>query len=89
MVFTRIANVGNSVSYNARTSFKILVAFWLLSMVVIVFAYTGVLTSLLSVPKLEPTVNTVENLANDGKLRMTIEKKTLNGRELLVLRTNQ
>ncbi len=53
-------------------------------MVVLVFAYTGVLTSLLSVPKLEPIVNTVDDLAEGGKLRITIEKNTQTSREFLV-----
>ena len=42
-------------------------------MVVLVYAYTGVLTSLLATPKLEPTVNTWEELAYGGKLRLTTE----------------
>ena len=75
---------GNSVSYDARTSFKILVGIWLLCMVVLVFAYTGVLTSLLCVPKLEPIFNTVEDLAEGGKLRITIEKNIQLHREFLV-----
>ncbi len=77
-------HIGNVVSYNVRTSFKILVGIWLLSMVVLIFAYSGVLTSLLSVPKLEPTVNTLEDLVKGGQLRITIEKNVHMSREFLV-----
>ncbi len=77
--------LGNTVSYGARTSFKILVGIWLLCMVVLVLAYTGVLTSLLTVPKLEPIVTTVDELVDDGKLRITLEKNIQMSREFLVV----
>ncbi len=54
-------------------------------MVVLVFAYSGVLTSLLTVPKLEPIVNTVEELIESGKLRITIERNIQISREFLVV----
>ena len=46
---------------------------WLLVMVVITNAYTGTLTAFLTVPKLEPTVNTLEELAVGGKFKLTVE----------------
>jgi len=54
-------------------------------MVVLVLAYTGVLTSLLTVPKLEPIVTTVDELVDDGKLRITLEKNIQMSREFLVV----
>jgi len=53
-------------------------------MLVLILAYSGVLTSLLSVPKLEPTVNTLEDLVKGGQLRITLEKNVHMSRELLV-----
>ena len=50
-----------------------MVALWLLSMVVLVNAYIGTYTANLAVPKLEPTVETLEELAASKKLKMTIE----------------
>ena len=50
-----------------------MVALWLLSMVVLVNAYIGKYTANLSVPKLEPTVDTLEDLAASRKLKMTAE----------------
>ena len=43
-------------------------------MLVLTLAYSDVLTSLLSVPKLEPIVNTLEDLVKGGQLRITLEK---------------
>ncbi len=43
-------------------------------MVVLINAYSGVLTSLLTVPKLEPIANTVKELVSSDELRFTTEK---------------
>ena len=50
-----------------------MVALWLLSMVVLVNAYIGTYTANLAVPKLEPTVDTLEDLAASKKLKMIVE----------------
>lgn len=75
---------GNSVSYEAPTSFRILVAPWLMGMVVFIYAYTGVLTSILSVPKLEPIINSVEELATKSQFKLTIEKNAALTSDFLV-----
>ena len=43
-------------------------------MIVLINAYFGVLTSLLTVPKLELIVNTIEEVAKSNVLRVTVEK---------------
>jgi len=65
---------GTYISYEVRTSFKIFVGVWLLCMVVLINAYSGVLASLLTVPKLDPIANTMNELLESKVLRVTIEK---------------
>ena len=54
-------------------------------MVVLVNAYTGVLTSLLAVPKWEPIVQTLDDVAASPHLRLTVEKATVPAQEYLVM----
>lgn len=75
---------GNSVPYTSRIPLRILLICWLLSMVVVINAYFGVLTSLSTIPKLEPTVDTLDQLATNRKLRVTAEKGGLLANSLLV-----
>ena len=56
-----------------RFLFRLMLALWLLSMVVLVNAYIGRYTANLAVPKLEPTVDTLEDLAASKKLKMIVE----------------
>jgi len=74
---------GYLVPYQSPKSFKILVGFWLISMVALINAYTGVMTALLTVPKLEPIVNTLEESVAQGRL-VTIQKDTVMSRIILV-----
>lgn len=53
-------------------------------MVVVVYAYTGVLTAYLTLPKLEPTVDTFEQLASSRRFRITVEKDTLLANQIMV-----
>ncbi len=60
-------------------------------MVVLVNAYSGVLTSLLTVPKLEPIVNTLQELVEREDLGfggVTIEIDSMVTKELLVNKSN-
>ena len=61
-----------------------MLALWLLSMVVLINAYIGIFTARLAVPKFEPTVNTLEDLAASKTLRMTIELNSDIGLKSLV-----
>ena len=67
---------GNSFSYATKTALRIAGTAWLLSMIVVIYAYSGVLTSLLAVQKLEPTVDTLDQLVAGGKFQLTMEKNS-------------
>jgi len=68
-----------------RTSFKIMTGIWLLSIVVIINAYSGVLTSLLTVKKLKPIAETLKDVAESKELRVTCEKSSSLAAIFLVL----
>ena len=68
-------NEGNTIPYQAKTSYRILVGLWLLCMVVLVNAYAGVLTALLTVPKLEPIANTLQEAVAQNR-KFTLEPNT-------------
>ena len=57
---------------------------WLLSMVVLIKGYAGVLTSLLTVPKWKPIAQSLEKVAESKELRVTCEKNTYFSDILLV-----
>lgn len=80
---------GNSVSYTTPTSLRIAISAWLIPMVVVIYAYTGVLTSLLTTVKLEPTVDTFDHVVTNGRYKVTIEKHVVFEEEFLVISLNQ
>lgn len=58
-------------------SVRLLVIFWLLPMIVLIYAYTGVLTAILAVPKLEPNVDNFDQLAEGfNNFQLTIERSS-------------
>jgi len=61
-----------------------MVALWLLMMVVLNNSYSGTYTANMAVPKLEPTVDTLEELAASNNFRITIELNTDIGFKTLV-----
>ena len=76
---------GNYLPFHARLPLRIVISAWLLSMVVLINAYAGVLTSFLTVPKLEKVVDTLEQVVEGGKFRVTAEKGTLLTHTFLVM----
>jgi len=60
-------------------------AVWLLSLVVLQNGYNGVLTSFMTVPKLEPVFNTLEEVLADGRYRITDQKHSVMTNQFLVL----
>jgi len=54
-------------------------------MVVLINAYSGVLTSLLTAPRLKPIVQTLKQVAESQELRVTCEKDAYMSRIFLVL----
>ena len=76
---------GNSGSHTRdRSSYKILTGIWLLSMVVLINGYSGVLTSYLTIPKLNPIANTLQEVADSKELRVTVEKNVSISQSFLV-----
>jgi len=67
-----------------RLGIRIAVAIWLLSLVVLQNGYTGVLTSLMTVPKLDPIFNTLEEVIADGRYRITDLKNAVMTNQFLV-----
>ena len=67
--------------------FRLMIALWLLMMVILNNSYAGTYTANLAIPKLEPTVDTLEELAASEKVRMTINLNTDIGAKALVKRT--
>jgi len=55
------------------SSYRLMIAMWLLSMVVLINAYIGIYTAQLALHRREPTVNTLEELASSNKFKMTID----------------
>jgi len=54
-------------------------------MVVLINAYSGVLTSLLTAPRLKPIAITLKDVAESQELRVTVEKNHFFPRLFLVL----
>ena len=54
-------------------------------MVVLINAYSGVLTSLLTAPRLKPIAQTLKDVAESSELRVTCEKDSFFARIFLVL----
>jgi len=57
---------------------------WLLMMVVVINAYTGVLTSLMSVPKLKSIPQSLKELAEMKEYKPTIQKNQILAEAFLV-----
>lgn len=60
-----------------------MVGVWCLTMVVVVNAYTGALTSSLVTPKYEPIANSLEELA-DRNMKVAVHKYSLMAETFLV-----
>ncbi|KAK4016112.1 hypothetical protein OUZ56_031070 [Daphnia magna] len=62
-VITVITGQGNNISPKEKFSLRFVAGLWCLTMMVLVNAYSSILTSYLAVHKLTPIVNTVQELA--------------------------
>ena len=62
------------------------IAAWLLAMVVIINAYSGVKTSMMAVPHYEPIFNSLEQVvATNGRVRITTETAAVITNHFLVI----
>jgi len=62
-----------------------MLAFWLLMMVVLINAYTGNLTSHLTIPKLEPIPQSLNELADMKDYKVTIAEGHILAKSFLVV----
>lgn len=63
---------------------RIPIMVWSLIAVVIANAYSGTLTSFLTVPKLKPTISSIEELATSEDYKLTMEINTADAEKFLV-----
>ncbi|XP_046650518.1 glutamate receptor ionotropic, delta-2-like [Daphnia pulicaria] len=71
-VLTVITGQGNYKSEKTLAQ-RLVAGLWCLMMVVLVNAYTGTLRSYMTVPKLDPIVNTLTELAVSSETKMTVD----------------
>lgn len=78
MIITQsVYHSGNQTPYNATMTVKVATGAFLISMIVLVNGYVSVLASILTVPKLEPIINNLDELAASSVFRLTLEKGSL------------
>lgn len=63
---------------------RIPIMVWSLIAVVIANAYSGTLTSFLTVPKLKPTISSIKELATSEDYKLTMEINTADAEKFLV-----
>ena len=76
--------LGIFLSPKTRFAIKIVAASWILSLVLLINGYIGLLASILTVSKLEPTINTLDELAASQRFRLTIEKNSILVNQIMV-----
>ena len=69
----RLYIIGSYIPQNIRLYKQIPIALWCLITVVICNAYSGTLPSFLTVLKLKPIINSLEELAASDKYKLTAE----------------
>ena len=67
--------IGCNFTFTSRASY-IAVGIWCLMTVVLANAYAGNLLSFLSVPKLEPVINSLKELAHSKKFQLLIQAQS-------------
>ncbi|EFX69520.1 hypothetical protein DAPPUDRAFT_258443 [Daphnia pulex] len=67
-----------------RNSFRILAGFWLLGAMVLVNSYSGIVISSLTVPKMMPPIETLDDLAASKDVEIIVRHDTLIGEQILV-----
>ena len=69
-------------------SFRILVGCWLLATSVLVYGYSSIVVSALTVPKLKPAINTFEDLAANSDVGLILRGDMVVGQQVLVRKIN-
>ena len=58
-------------------SLRIIATVWCLSSVVLVYLYSGCLTSFITIPKLNPAIESLDDLMTNTRLKLTILKNSV------------
>ena len=69
---------------SSRHSFRILAGFWLLAGIVLVNSYSGIVISSLTVPKMKPAVESLDDLAVNEDVGLILRLDTPIGQQILV-----
>lgn len=69
-------------------SFRILAGVWLLASVVLVNSFGGILTSYLTIPKMMPSINSLEDLAGNQELPLSMNPETNSAKFIVVSHKN-
>ena len=70
-----------------KLSLRLVAAGWFLAAIVLVNVYNGTLVSFLTVPKYEPIVGTLDELARSKTLKLAVGKQTIVSQYFLVPKT--
>ena len=69
---------------SSRQSFRILAGFWLLAGIVLVNSYSSIVISSLTIPKMKPAVETLDDLAVNENVGLILRLDTPIGGQILV-----
>ena len=70
-----------------RNSFRILAGFWLLAAMVLVNSYSSLVISSLTVPKMKPSIDSLEDLAANEDVDVVLRSDVSTGEQILVIVT--
>jgi hypothetical protein len=68
----------------SRNSFRVLAGVWVLCATVLVNSYTGIVTSSLTTPKMNPSIESFEDLAASSEIGVVLRHDTSIGEQILV-----
>lgn len=70
-----------------RFSFRLLIGAWLLVAMVLVNSYSGTVISFLTVPRMKPPINTLEDLATSRDVNLILYRDIVITRQIMVFMT--
>lgn len=74
--------------YTYIASFTIFLAFWLLGISVLIFSYTSIVVSSLTSPRMKPSINSYEDLANSQEVALILRTDLVPMKRILVCFTD-
>ena len=82
--FLRFADVTGCRERIQRNSYRILAGFWLLAAMVLVNSYSSIVISSLTVPKMKPSIDSLEDLAASEDVDVVLRSDVSTGVQILV-----